>query len=92
MLWESLSHAAIAAQTLRMLVISLELATLTKQGAWSTENASLCRASMIELSLLGLLVLALVFSITLLRRYPIAAKEVKLRIEYPSSLLGQPIL
>ena len=30
MLWESLSHAAISAQTLRMLVISLELATLTK--------------------------------------------------------------
>jgi uncharacterized membrane protein (DUF373 family) len=80
LLWEALSHAAIAAQTLRvldellvalmlveilhtvrissrshvlvtepflvigliasirrMLVISLELATLTKQGAWSTE-------------------------------------------------------
>jgi len=52
----------------RMLVISLELATLTKQGAWSTESASLFRASMIELSVLGLLVLALVFSITLLRR------------------------
>jgi hypothetical protein len=120
MLWESLSHATIAAQTLRvldellvalmlveilhtvrisirshvlvtepflvigliasirrMLVISLELATLTKQGAWSTEGASLFRASMIELGLLGLLVLALVFSITLLRRYPIVAKEAK---------------
>ena len=61
----------------RMLVISLELATLTKQGAWSTEGASLFRASMIELGLLGLLVLALVFSITLLRRYPIVAKEVQ---------------
>jgi hypothetical protein len=60
-----------------MLVISLELATLTKQGAWSTEGASLFRASMIELGLLGLLVLALVFSITLLRRYPIVAKEAK---------------
>ena len=59
----------------RMLVISLELATLTKQGAWSTEAASLFRASMIELGLLGLLVLALVFSITLLRRYPIVAKR-----------------
>jgi hypothetical protein len=120
MLWESLSHATIAAQTLRvldellvalmlveilhtvrisirshvlvtepflvigliasirrMLVISLELATLTKQGAWSTEGASLFRASMIELGLLGLLVLALVFSITMLRRYPIVPKEVK---------------
>ena len=58
-------------------MISLELATLTKQGAWSTESASLFRASMIELSVLGLLVLALVFSITLLRRYTIGAKEVK---------------
>ena len=47
----------------RMLVISLELATLTKQGAWSTEAANLFRASMIELGLPGLLVLALVFSI-----------------------------
>jgi hypothetical protein len=28
----------------RMLVISLELATLTKQGAWSSEGASLFRA------------------------------------------------
>jgi len=61
----------------RMLVISLELATLTKQGAWSTEGASLFRASMIELGLLGLLVLALVFSITMLRRYPIVPKEVE---------------
>jgi hypothetical protein len=66
----------------RMLVISLELATLTKQGAWSTEAASLFRASMRELGLLGLLVLALVFSITLLRQYPIAAK--KLGIEHPA--------
>jgi len=32
---------------------------------------------MIELGLLGLLVLALVFSITLLRLYPIVAKEVQ---------------
>ena len=61
----------------QMLVISLELATLTKQSAWSTDSATLFRASMIELGLLGLLVLALVFSITLLRRYPTVAKEVK---------------
>ena len=60
----------------RMLVMSLELATLAKQGAWSPEAPSLFRASMRELGLLGLLVLALVFSITLLRQYPIAAKEV----------------
>jgi len=32
---------------------------------------------MIELGLLGLLVLAVVFSITLLPRYPIVAKQVK---------------
>ena len=38
----------------RMLVISLELATLTKPGAWSTEGASLFRASIVELGLLGL--------------------------------------
>ena len=55
----------------------MELDTLTKQGACSTESASLFRASMIELGLLGLLVVALVFSITLLRRYPTVAKEVK---------------
>ncbi len=120
LLWEAVSHASIAAQTLRvldellvalmlveilhtvrisirshvlvrepflvmgliasirrMLVISLELATLAKQGAWSTEGASLFRAPMIELGLLGLLVLAFVFSITLLRRYPIVAKDVQ---------------
>ena len=35
------------------------------------------RFDMIELGLLGLLVLALVFSITLLRRYPIVEKEAK---------------
>ena len=55
----------------------MELDTLTKRGAWSTASASLFRASMIELGLLGLLVVALVFSITLLRRYPTVAKKVK---------------
>jgi len=34
-----------------------------------TEGASLFRASLIELALLGLLIIILVFSITLLRRY-----------------------
>jgi hypothetical protein len=117
--WEAVSHATIAAQTLRvwdellvalmlaeilhtvrisirsqvlvtepflvggliasirrMLVISLELATLTKQEPWSIEAASPFRASLRELGRLGLLVLAWVFSITLKRRYPIAANEV----------------
>lgn len=52
----------------RMLVITLEASTLTKEGAWSGEREAIFRASMIELGLLGLLVLILVFSITLLRR------------------------
>jgi uncharacterized membrane protein (DUF373 family) len=53
----------------RILVITLEAATLTKGGVWSPDSASIFRASMIELGLLGLLVLILVFSITLLRRF-----------------------
>ena len=53
----------------RILVITLEAATLTKEGKWSMEGASIFHASMIELGLLGLLVLVLVFSITLLRRH-----------------------
>jgi len=59
----------------RILVITLEAATLTKEGTWSTQGASIFRASMVELGLLGLLVLILVFSITLLRRYAPAPKE-----------------
>ena len=54
----------------RILVITLEAATLTKEGQWTGPSASaVFRASMIELGLLGLLVLVLVFAITLLRRY-----------------------
>ena|ERR1700682_704805 len=54
----------------RMLVITLEAATLTKEGVWATDGASgIFHSSMIELGLLGLLVLVLVVSITLLRRY-----------------------
>jgi hypothetical protein len=52
----------------RILVITLEVATRTKGGTWSADTASMFRASMIELGLLGLIVLILVFSITLLRR------------------------
>jgi hypothetical protein len=59
----------------RMLVITLEAATLTKEGKWSGEGASIFRASMIELGLLGLLVFILVYSITLLRRYAPAPKD-----------------
>jgi len=61
----------------RVLVITLEAATLTKGGTWSTESASIFRASMIELGLLGLLILILVFSITLLRRFAPAPKNME---------------
>src|SRR5271167_1269851 len=53
----------------RMLVITLEAANLTKGGVWSADGASIFRGSMLELGLLGLVILILVFSITLLRRY-----------------------
>lgn len=53
----------------RILVITLEAATLAKGGVWSPDSSSIFRASMIELGLLGILVLILVFSITLLRRF-----------------------
>jgi uncharacterized membrane protein (DUF373 family) len=61
----------------RVLVITLEAATLTKGGTWSTDGASIFRASMTELGLLGLLILILVFSITLLRRYAPAPKDME---------------
>jgi hypothetical protein len=53
----------------RILVITLQAATLTKAGAWSSDIAAIFRSSMMELGLLGILILILVFSITLLRRY-----------------------
>ncbi|MFZ0481316.1 MAG: phosphate-starvation-inducible PsiE family protein [Terriglobales bacterium] len=52
----------------RILVITLEASSLTKAGAWASGSESIFRASMLELGLLGLLILILVFSITLLRR------------------------
>ena len=53
----------------RILVITLEAATLTKEGTWTTEGASgIFHSSMVELGLLGLLILVFVVSITLLRR------------------------
>src|SRR5439155_9689398 len=54
----------------RMLVISLEMATVTKEASWSNQGESIFGSSMLELGLLGLLVFVLVFSITLVRRYP----------------------
>jgi Phosphate-starvation-inducible E family len=61
----------------RMLVITLEAANLTQGGAWTTQGQSVFRASMMELALLGFLVLILVFSITLLRRYPAPPDEIE---------------
>ncbi len=52
----------------RMLVITLEASTVMKGSGWTNEGASIFRAEMIELGLLGILILILVFSITLLRR------------------------
>ncbi|HXW62867.1 MAG TPA: phosphate-starvation-inducible PsiE family protein [Candidatus Acidoferrales bacterium] len=60
----------------RVLVITLEAANLMQGGTWSIENANLFRANMLELGLLGLLILILVFSITLLRRFAPAPKDV----------------
>jgi uncharacterized membrane protein (DUF373 family) len=58
----------------RILVITLEAATLTKGGTWTTEGAAIFRASMAELALLGFLILVLVISIAILRRYAPAPK------------------
>ena len=62
----------------RILVITLEAAsTLTKDGAWATESSSgIFHSSMIELGLLGLLVLVLVVSIAILRRYAPSSKDI----------------
>ena len=54
----------------RLLVISLEIATARKDVVWTDDTMRVFRATMIEVGLLGLLVLVLVFSISLLRRYP----------------------
>jgi len=60
----------------RILVITLEASTLTKDGAWATESSSgIFHSSMIELGLLGLLVLVLVVSIAILRRYAPSSKD-----------------
>lgn len=60
----------------RILVITLEAATLTKEGGWATEGSSaIFHSSMLELGLLGLMVLVLVVSIVLLRRYAPTTEE-----------------
>jgi energy-converting hydrogenase Eha subunit A len=59
----------------RVLIISLELTNLTREGRWSSDGSSIFHASMIELGLLVILIPVLVFSITLLRRKAPAPKE-----------------
>ena len=56
----------------RMLVITLEAASLTEPAKWTAGGAAIFRASMLELTLLAFLVLSLVVSICLLRRHPAA--------------------
>jgi uncharacterized membrane protein (DUF373 family) len=62
----------------RILVITLEVSALTKGGSWAGQSESIFRASMIELGLLGILILVLVFSITLLRRSASASPQTQL--------------
>ena len=59
---------AIIACIRRILVITLGTSQMTKPGAWSPLDASLFRASMIELGLLGVLLLVLVGAIYAMRR------------------------
>ncbi len=59
----------------RVLIISLQMTALTREGKWSTDGASIFQGSMIELALLVILILVLVYSITLLRRHAPAPKE-----------------
>jgi hypothetical protein len=61
----------------RILIISLQMAALTKEGEWSGDGASIFHASMVELSLLVVLIFVLVVSITLLRRYATDPKGLK---------------
>jgi hypothetical protein len=63
---------SLTASIRRILVITLEAANLTKAGSFTAEEAGIFRVSMIEL---GLLILILVFSITLLRRFAPSPKD-----------------
>ena len=53
----------------RILVITLETSKATQHGAMSTSDESMFRSSMIELTVLGMLIAVMVTSIYLLRRY-----------------------
>jgi hypothetical protein len=75
----------------RILVITLEAAKLTKAGSFSAENAAIFRANMIELGLLGLLILILVFSITLLRRFAPSPEGHSRAVNHSATLDGSSI-
>jgi hypothetical protein len=55
----------------------LQASTITKGEKWSGDGASLFRAAMFELGLLGAIILILIISITLLRRYAPAPKTLE---------------
>jgi hypothetical protein len=59
---------AIIACIRRILVITLGTSQITKPGDWTPLNASLFKASMIELGMLALLLLVLVGAIYVMRR------------------------
>jgi hypothetical protein len=68
MLLEPFLIVGLIASIRRVLVITLQAATLAEGGHANGEAATSFRNAMVELGLLGFLVLALVFSIYLLRR------------------------
>ena len=52
----------------RVLVLTLQTAEATKPGSWTPENAAIVQGAMLELSVIGGLILILVFSLFLLSR------------------------
>jgi hypothetical protein len=61
----------------RILVITLQASTLTKGDKWVGDGSTLFRAAMFELGLLGVIILILIISITLLRRYAPVPKQLQ---------------
>lgn len=52
----------------RVLVLTLQTAEATKPGSWTPENAAIVQGAMLELTVIGGLILVLVFSLFLLGR------------------------
>jgi hypothetical protein len=61
----------------RILILSLQIASLTGAGQWSADSATIFHAAMVELGVLVVLVFVLVSCIVLLRRYAPAPKELQ---------------